>query len=186
MYENDKKKKELMNEIKKNLDKMSLDVIVEIEKRIYVCLVAKNVMKYDIKRGCYIDENMNPLDFVKFFCARTYKTETKQIPKKEESEELVSLNSEPVLNKEVVVNAPIFDHSSDEESDGESVQVEKTQVEKIPAFKVEKKADDIQILEMCLNCEKSKSDNVKLLKDVESLTLENKISKKMKKNFKTK
>ncbi|MFS7904324.1 hypothetical protein Hanom_Chr01g00034731 [Helianthus anomalus] len=130
--------------MEENLDKLSLDVIVEMRKRVYVCLAAKNVMKYDIKRGCYIDENMNPLDFTKFFCAGTYKTETKKIPKNEESEKLVSLNLEPVLKKEVVENAPIFDHSSDEDSDDEDVQVEKKQVEKILALKVEKKADDKQ------------------------------------------
>ncbi|MFS7975977.1 hypothetical protein Hanom_Chr10g00887031 [Helianthus anomalus] len=126
MYENNKKKKkELMNEITGNLDKMSLDVIVELKRRVCVCLAAKYHMKYDIKMGCYIDENMNPLDFVKIFCADTYKTETEQIPKNEESVKLESSNSEPVSNKKIEANAPIFDHSSDEESDDESVQVEK-------------------------------------------------------------
>ncbi|MFS7938544.1 hypothetical protein Hanom_Chr05g00440961 [Helianthus anomalus] len=66
-YENEKKKKVLIKDIEKNLENISLDVMVEMRRRVYVCLVAKNVMKYDIKRGCYIDENMNPLDFVKIF-----------------------------------------------------------------------------------------------------------------------
>ncbi|MFS7921699.1 hypothetical protein Hanom_Chr03g00239991 [Helianthus anomalus] len=66
-YENDKKKKFLINDIEENLEKISLDVMVEMRKRIYVYLAAKNVIKYDIRGGCYIHENMNPLDFVNFF-----------------------------------------------------------------------------------------------------------------------
>ncbi|MFS7947033.1 hypothetical protein Hanom_Chr06g00543261 [Helianthus anomalus] len=66
------KKRELIDEMEKNLNKISLDVINEINKRVYICLAAKDFMKYDIKRGCYIDENMNPLDFVKNFCEGTY------------------------------------------------------------------------------------------------------------------
>ncbi|MFS7904862.1 hypothetical protein Hanom_Chr01g00041021 [Helianthus anomalus] len=64
---------------------MNLDVIVEIDRKVCVCLAAKNNLKYDIKRKCYIDGDMNPLDSVNIFCAGTYKTETKEIPKKEES-----------------------------------------------------------------------------------------------------
>ncbi|MFS8006559.1 hypothetical protein Hanom_Chr14g01250651 [Helianthus anomalus] len=120
-YENDKEKKNLMNEREKNLEKISLDVMFEMRQRVNMCLVEKNVMKYEIKRGCYIDENMSPLDFVKIFCAGTYKTETKEISKNEESEKSETSSSETV----------------------------------------------------CSKCDKSESDNVKLLKDVESLTLEN-------------
>ncbi|MFS7994820.1 hypothetical protein Hanom_Chr12g01110621 [Helianthus anomalus] len=65
--------------------KMDLDVILEMKRRVDVCLAAKSNLKYDMKRDCYIDENMNPLDFVKIFCAGTYKSETKEIPKNEES-----------------------------------------------------------------------------------------------------
>ncbi|MFS8016911.1 hypothetical protein Hanom_Chr15g01374111 [Helianthus anomalus] len=54
-YESYKKKKNLMDEIRKNLDEMSLDVIFEINERIRVCHAAKHFLKYDIKRGCYID-----------------------------------------------------------------------------------------------------------------------------------
>ncbi|MFS8020292.1 hypothetical protein Hanom_Chr15g01413851 [Helianthus anomalus] len=55
-YENDKKKKNLINEIEKNLDEMSVDVILEMKRRVNMCIVAKNVLKYDIKKGRYIDE----------------------------------------------------------------------------------------------------------------------------------
>ncbi|XP_022030821.1 triadin-like [Helianthus annuus] len=41
------------------------------------------------------------------------------------------------------------------------------QVEEIPAVKDKNEADDKKILGMCLNCEKSKSENVKLLRDVD-------------------
>ncbi|MFS7926482.1 hypothetical protein Hanom_Chr04g00297561 [Helianthus anomalus] len=74
-FENDKKKIDLLNGIEKNLDKISLDVILEMRRRINMCLGAKPFLKYDIKKGCYIDENMSPLYFVKFFCVGTYKIE---------------------------------------------------------------------------------------------------------------
>ncbi|MFS7986812.1 hypothetical protein Hanom_Chr11g01014611 [Helianthus anomalus] len=70
-YENDKKKKDVINEIEKNFEKISLEVIFEI-RRVYMCIVARKIMKYDIKRGCYIDENMNPLDFVNFFFVQAH------------------------------------------------------------------------------------------------------------------
>ncbi|MFS8025077.1 hypothetical protein Hanom_Chr16g01470701 [Helianthus anomalus] len=106
----------------------------EIRRRINICLVAKHVLKYDIKRGCYIDDNMNPLDFVKIFCAGTYKTGTEEISKNEESKKNETSNSEPV----------------------------------------------------CSKCDESRADNVKLLKDVESLTLENKKLKENEKEFQNK
>ncbi|MFS7934658.1 hypothetical protein Hanom_Chr05g00394221 [Helianthus anomalus] len=62
-YEINKKKKNLINDIEKNLDKISLDVILEINRRINIFLAAKNVKIYDIKSGCYIDKNINPLHF---------------------------------------------------------------------------------------------------------------------------
>ena len=62
-----------------NLDKINLDVITEINKRICICFGAKQNMKYDYKRGCYIDENLKPLDFVKIVCAGTYKAEINEI-----------------------------------------------------------------------------------------------------------
>ncbi|MFS8010481.1 hypothetical protein Hanom_Chr14g01297631 [Helianthus anomalus] len=98
-YDNNKKKKDFMNEIEKNLENLSLDVIFDMKRRVDMCLVAKNIMKYDVKRGCYIDETMNPLDFVKFFCADTYKTETKDISKNEESKKDETARSELVCSK---------------------------------------------------------------------------------------
>ncbi|KAJ0558449.1 hypothetical protein HanIR_Chr07g0336481 [Helianthus annuus] len=75
----------------------------------------------------------------------------------------------------------------DEVKPEESIHVEKKQVEKISALLVEKnEADDQKILEMCLNCEKSKSENVKLLNDVDSLTLEIKRLKEKEKEFENK
>ncbi|MFS7938565.1 hypothetical protein Hanom_Chr05g00441231 [Helianthus anomalus] len=133
-FENDKKKKNLINEIEKNLDEISVDVILEMKRRVNMCLVAKNVMKYDMKRGCYINENMNPLDFVNFFCAATYKIETEVISKNEESKKNETSSSEPV----------------------------------------------------CSKCDKSREDNVKLLKEVESLTLENENLKENEKELQNK
>ncbi|MFS8022455.1 hypothetical protein Hanom_Chr16g01439621 [Helianthus anomalus] len=123
-YENYKKKKNLINETKKNIDEMDLDVIFEINERIRVCLAAKHFLKYDIKRGCYIDENMNPLNFFNVFHAGTFRKES---IKKESSSETV-----------------------------------------------------------CSKCDKSEADNVKLLKNVESLTLENEKLKENEKEFENK
>ncbi|KAJ0533433.1 hypothetical protein HanIR_Chr09g0408371 [Helianthus annuus] len=79
-----RKKKDLINKIEEKLDKISLDMILEISRRVNICLGAKNVMKYDIKRGCYIDKDINPLDFIKKFSVGTFKTDS--TPKNEESE----------------------------------------------------------------------------------------------------
>ncbi|KAJ0555997.1 hypothetical protein HanIR_Chr07g0308651 [Helianthus annuus] len=54
----------------------------------------------------------------------------------------------------------------------ENVQVVEKQVDEISAIKVEKKAEAVKMTEKCLNCDKFEADNVKLLKNVESLTLE--------------
>ncbi|MFS7930046.1 hypothetical protein Hanom_Chr04g00339561 [Helianthus anomalus] len=40
-YEIEKKKKCLINDIEKNLKEISLDVVVEMKRRVYVCLAAK-------------------------------------------------------------------------------------------------------------------------------------------------
>ncbi|MFS7953193.1 hypothetical protein Hanom_Chr07g00615681 [Helianthus anomalus] len=93
-----------------------------MRRRVNMYLVAKNVIKYDTKRSCYIDEIMNPLDSVKIFCAGTNKTETEVISKNEESKKNETSRSELA----------------------------------------------------CSKCDESNADNVKLLKDVESLTLDNK------------
>ncbi|MFS7992394.1 hypothetical protein Hanom_Chr12g01081711 [Helianthus anomalus] len=39
-YENDKKKKVLINDIEKDLEKISLDVIIEMRRTVNVCLAA--------------------------------------------------------------------------------------------------------------------------------------------------
>ncbi|MFS8002439.1 hypothetical protein Hanom_Chr13g01202091 [Helianthus anomalus] len=62
-------------------------------------------------------------------------------------------------------------------------QIVEKHVKEIPAFKIEKKADDEKMSEKCLKCDKYESDNVKLLKDVESLTLENEKLKENEKDF---
>ncbi|MFS7957397.1 hypothetical protein Hanom_Chr07g00665901 [Helianthus anomalus] len=93
---------------------------------------------------------------------------------------------------------------NDEVKPDESVKMEKKQVEKIPAlmveknpddkqnkfqgedipaFRIENEADDKKMSETCSNCDKFGAYNVKLLKDVESLTLENKILKENEKKF---
>ncbi|MFS7935229.1 hypothetical protein Hanom_Chr05g00401021 [Helianthus anomalus] len=123
-YENCKKKKHLMDEIKKYLEEMSLDVIFEINERIKVCLAAKHFFKYDIKRVCYIDENMNPLNIGNVFLVGTFRKK-----------------------------------SSQKESSSGTV---------------------------CLKCDKSEADNVKRLKDLEILTLENKILKQKEKELENK
>ncbi|MFS7978269.1 hypothetical protein Hanom_Chr10g00913561 [Helianthus anomalus] len=65
----------------------------------------------------------------------------------------------------------------------EKVHGVKEHVKEIPAFKIEKKADVEKMSEKCSKCDKSGAHNVKLLKDVESLTLENKILKEKEKEL---
>ncbi|XP_022014161.1 uncharacterized protein LOC110913647 [Helianthus annuus] len=72
---------------------------------------------------------------------------------------------------------------NDEIKPEERVRVVMKQVEEIPAFKNENEADDKKILGMCSNCEKSKSENVKLLRDVDILTLKIKYLKEKEKDF---
>ncbi|MFS7888598.1 hypothetical protein Hanom_Chr00s000001g01597101 [Helianthus anomalus] len=155
----------LMDEMRRELEKINLDVINEMRKRISVCLAAQNDMKYDIKRGCYIDEYMNPLNFVKIFCAGTYKIETK---------------------KEVVDREINGKCSKCEKSIADNVKLMKD-VEsltlKIRSMKDDKESDDKKILEMREMCEKLKSENVKLLNDLNSLTSEDKNLKEKEKDF---
>ncbi|KAM0058586.1 putative transcription factor interactor and regulator CCHC(Zn) family [Helianthus debilis subsp. tardiflorus] len=51
------------------------------------------------------------------------------------------------------------------------------QVKEISAIKVEKKTEDVKTTEKCSKCDKFESDNIKLLSDLDSLILENKILK---------
>ncbi|KAF5821213.1 hypothetical protein HanXRQr2_Chr01g0011201 [Helianthus annuus] len=82
-----------------NLEDLSLDVIKEINKRINVCWAAKRNFIYDMKRGCYIDDNENPIDFVTIFGAGTYKIEKEQVPKVEEFVKYETSNSASVCFK---------------------------------------------------------------------------------------
>ncbi|KAJ0621847.1 hypothetical protein HanIR_Chr01g0013321 [Helianthus annuus] len=95
----EKKRREFLNEIGKNLQELELDVITEIDKRVRICLATKRILKYDIKRKCYIDESMNPFNFVKLFGAGTYKTVKDQESKIEESVKNDSSSSASVCSK---------------------------------------------------------------------------------------
>ncbi|KAJ0467879.1 hypothetical protein HanIR_Chr14g0690231 [Helianthus annuus] len=55
----------------------------------------------------------------------------------------------------------------------ENVREVEEQVKEISAIKVEKKAEAVNMTEKCSKCENMKSENAKLLRDLESLTLEN-------------
>ncbi|KAJ0588445.1 hypothetical protein HanIR_Chr04g0174751 [Helianthus annuus] len=178
-YENSDKKKILMNKIKENLDKLNLgnlnkinlDVITEIDRRICMCFAAKQNMKYDFKRGCYIDANLNPLDFVKIVCAGIYKTEIKKMSNNEESVKNESSSSESVCIK--------CDNLKTENDkllkDAESLTSEVKKLED------KKQADIKQILMFQEICEKLKIENDKLLSNFNSLTLKN---QKLKENAK--
>ncbi|KAM0027418.1 hypothetical protein Hdeb2414_s0019g00539941 [Helianthus debilis subsp. tardiflorus] len=65
----------------------------------------------------------------------------------------------------------------------ENVREEEEQVKDISAIKVDKKAENVNMIEKCSTCDKFELDNVKLLSDLDSLTLENKILKKKEKVF---
>ncbi|KAJ0842704.1 putative transcription factor interactor and regulator CCHC(Zn) family [Helianthus annuus] len=170
-YKNLDKKKILMNRVQENLenlnlgnlDKINLDVITEIDKRICICYGAKHNMRYDYKRGCYIDENLKPLDFVKIVCAGTYKKETKDTPKNEESVEVGYSSSASACSK-------CDSFKTDNEKlikNAESLALE------IKKLKEEKQADEKQILMVQKICEKLKAENDKLLVGLNSLTFEN-------------
>ncbi|MFS7986278.1 hypothetical protein Hanom_Chr11g01008421 [Helianthus anomalus] len=70
----------------------------------------------------------------------------------------------------------ILEVATDEVKDKseENVQEVEEQVKEISAIKIEKKAEAVKMIEKCLNCENLKSENAKLLRDLESLTFENK------------
>ena len=98
-YKEEKKRMDFLSEMEKNLNKLELDVLIEVDKRVCGFLATKSTLKYDIKRKCYIDDSMNPFDFVKLFRAGTYKMETKDTPKNEESVESGSSSSASVCSK---------------------------------------------------------------------------------------
>ncbi|KAJ0601722.1 putative transcription factor interactor and regulator CCHC(Zn) family [Helianthus annuus] len=163
-YENYQKKRELLDKIKINLEDLSLEVIKEINKRINFCLGTKRKSVYDMKRGCYIDDNRNPLDLVTIFGAGTYKIEKEQVPKVEESV------------KSVCFKCDNFKTDNDKlVKDAESLALE------IKKLREEKQADEKQILIIQESCEKLKAENDKLLGGLDSLTFEN---RKLKENIK--
>ncbi|KAJ0526796.1 putative transcription factor interactor and regulator CCHC(Zn) family [Helianthus annuus] len=124
-------KRKLLDDLKEESGKIDLNIIIEIRKRIDVCLAAKKNMRYDIKRGCYIDKDSNPLDFVKLFCAGTYEKMIEDGSKCEKSE----ADSMKLLK------------------DVESLTLENN------TLKNEKKADDEHIQGLRLNCEKLRFDH---------------------------
>ncbi|MFS8007126.1 hypothetical protein Hanom_Chr14g01257341 [Helianthus anomalus] len=44
-YENEKKKKALIKDIEKDLEKINLDMVIEMKRRVNVCLAAKSNLK---------------------------------------------------------------------------------------------------------------------------------------------
>ncbi|MFS7953365.1 hypothetical protein Hanom_Chr07g00617681 [Helianthus anomalus] len=98
-YENGKKRKELIKVLETHLVDISLDVIDEMNKRVVECIRAKYVMKYNNKRGYYLDENANPLDFIKIFCAGTFRTKEEEASKVEEYVKFGSSSSNSVCSK---------------------------------------------------------------------------------------
>ncbi|MFS7914315.1 hypothetical protein Hanom_Chr02g00151971 [Helianthus anomalus] len=125
-----------------NLGEMNLDVINEIHRRINVCCAAKRDLIYDNKRGCYIDKNANPLDFVKIFCAGTYNMETKEITKKEESVKIGSSSSESMCSK----------YNQLEAENGKLMKDVENLTLEVRKLKDEKQADVKQILVLLGNC----------------------------------
>ncbi|XP_035830165.1 uncharacterized protein LOC110945054 [Helianthus annuus] len=73
----DSRKRKLLDEIRGELVKIDLDVIIEMRKRITVCLAAKNDMIYDIKRGTYKMETKKEADVEKMNekCSKCEKSE---------------------------------------------------------------------------------------------------------------
>ncbi|KAJ0599019.1 hypothetical protein HanIR_Chr03g0100111 [Helianthus annuus] len=125
-------------------------------------------MKYDIKRGCYIDNNGNPLDFVKIFCAGTIR----------EKEEDTSKAKESVKNATVCFKCDSFKIDYDKLL--KNVESLTSEVKKL---KDEKQIDEKQILMVQSICEKLKAENDKLLDGLNSLTFENKKLKEKEKVF---
>ncbi|KAJ0899256.1 hypothetical protein HanRHA438_Chr08g0366421 [Helianthus annuus] len=163
-YENYQKKREILDKIKMNLEDLSLDVIKEINKRINVCWAAKRNLVYDMKRGCYIDNNRNPLDLVTIFGAGTYQIEREHVPKVEES-----VKNETSCSETICFKCDSFKTENDKLlKDAESLTSEVKKLED------EKQTDEKQILVLQGNFEKLKAENDKLLSNLNSLTFENK------------
>ncbi|MFS7987164.1 hypothetical protein Hanom_Chr11g01019231 [Helianthus anomalus] len=141
-----------------------------------MCFPAQRNMKYDFKRGCYIDTNLNPLDLVKIFCAGTFRTKEEEASKVEESVKFGSSSSKSVCSK-----CDSFKTENDKlVKDAESLTLE------VKKLNDKKQADDKQILFLQGDCDKLKDENDKLLSNLNSLTLENKKLKENAKNFQDK
>ncbi|KAM0057529.1 putative transcription factor interactor and regulator CCHC(Zn) family [Helianthus debilis subsp. tardiflorus] len=163
-YKEEKKRRDFLAKIENNLDKLELDVLVEVDRRICCFLATKSTLKYDIKRKCYIDDSMNPFDFVKLFRAGTDKMETKDAPKDEESAESGSSSSASACSK-----CDSFKTENDK-----LLKVAESLTLEIKELKDKKQADESQILDLQENCEKLKAENDKLLVGLNSLTFDNK------------
>ncbi|MFS7931647.1 putative transcription factor interactor and regulator CCHC(Zn) family [Helianthus anomalus] len=175
-YKEEKKRRDFLSEMEKNLNELELDVLIEVDRRICVFLATKRILKYDIKRKFYIDDNINPIDFVKLFRAGTDKMETKDAPKDEESVETGSSSSASVCSK-----CDSFKTENDKLlKDAESLTSEIKKLEDV------KQADDKQILILKENCEKLMIENDKLLSNLKSLIFENKKLKEKEKVFEEK
>ncbi|MFS7910519.1 putative transcription factor interactor and regulator CCHC(Zn) family [Helianthus anomalus] len=167
-YENYQKKREILDKIKMNLDDLNLDEIIEIYKRINVCRAAKGKSVYDMKRGCYIDDNRNPLDLVTIFGTCTYQIEKEHVPKVGES-----VKNETSCSETVCFECDNFKTDNDKlMKDAESL------TSKVKKLVDEKQADIEQILMLQANCEKLKAENDKLLAGLNSLTFEKSKSEK--------
>ncbi|KAJ0457967.1 hypothetical protein HanIR_Chr15g0779801 [Helianthus annuus] len=153
-----KKKKEMVKVLEYNMLDLDTDVIEEMYKRVAKCVRAKNVLKYDFKRGCYIDNVGNPLDFVKLFCAGKFMESGEKAPKAEES----------MKNETMCSTCDNFKTDNDKlVRDIESLASE------VKKLKDEKHVAEKQILSLEKDCEKLKAENNKLLSDFNSLTLKN-------------
>ncbi|KAJ0534075.1 hypothetical protein HanIR_Chr09g0415681 [Helianthus annuus] len=119
---------------------------------------------------------MNPVDFVKLFCAGTYKMEISYNSKNEESVESGSSSSASVCSK-----CNSFKTENDKLlKDAESLTSEVKKLEDV------KQADDKQILMLKEKCEKIKAENDKLLDGLNNLKFENKFLKEKEKDFESK
>ncbi|MFS7911116.1 putative transcription factor interactor and regulator CCHC(Zn) family [Helianthus anomalus] len=163
-----KKKKEMIKVLENYMLDVSLDVFEEMIIRIGKCIRAKHVLKYDLKRGCYINNNGNPLDFVNMFCAGTFIAKEEESPKAEES----------------VKNETMCSKCDNVKTDNDKlVKVIGSLASEVKKLKDEKHAAKNQILILKENCEKLKAENDKLLVGLNSLTFENKKLKDKEKVF---
>ncbi|MFS8024735.1 putative transcription factor interactor and regulator CCHC(Zn) family [Helianthus anomalus] len=153
-----KKKKEMIKVLENNVLDLSSDVFEEMHKRVAKCVRAKYVLKYDFKRGFYIDNNGNPLDFVKIFCAGTFIAKEEEAPKAEES----------VKNETMCSKCDNVKTNNDK-----LVKDMGSLASEVKKLKDEKHTAENQILWLHEKCENLKAENDKLLNDFNSLTLKN-------------